>query len=359
MIDPRFVRPAEVDRLIGDPSKAREKLGWEPKVELRRARRDDGRVGHQAMRALVTGGSGFVGRHLVDALRREGAEAFGCGGPLDGGLSIDLGDAGTIRRALDASRPDVVFHLAAQTFVPDALASPVETYEINAVGSARLAEAVRAYDAGPPPRIVFASSAEVYGVRGAREYPLRETVEPRPAESVRRKQGCGRGDLARRVACLRARRRRCARLQYIGPGQSERFVIASFAAQLARIAAGANPKLFVGNLDAARDFLDVRDVTAAYIALARDGERGEIYNVCSGAAISIRDALGELIRIAGVPVEVREDPERVRAAENPLSAGDPAKVRARTGWAPQIPLRTSLRDVYAAARERVAAEAAP
>lgn len=311
------------------------------------------------MRALVTGGTGFVGRHLVDALRREGAEAFACGGPLDGGLSIDLGDVGTIRRALDASRPDVVFHLAAQTFVPDAFASPVETYEINAVGSARIAEAVRAYDAGPPPRIVFASSAEVYGVRGAREYPLRETAEPRPQNPYGASKAAAETILLGESRAFGLDVVVARAFNTIGPGQSERFVIASFAAQLARIAAGANPKLFVGNLGTARDFLDVRDVTAAYIALARDGECGEVYNVCSGAAIAIRDALGELIRIAGVPVEVREDPERVRAAENPLSAGDPAKVRARTSWAPQIPLRTSLRDVYAAARERVAGEAAP
>lgn len=311
------------------------------------------------MRALVTGASGFVGRHLVDTLRREGVEAFGCGGPLDGDLGIDLCDAETIGRALDASRPDVVFHLAAQTFVPDALASPLETYETNAIGSARLAQAVRAYDAGPRPRVVFASSAEVYGVREAREYPLRETIEPRPQNPYGASKAAAESILLGESRAFGLDVVIARAFNTIGPGQSERFVIASFAGQLARIAAGGNPKLFVGNLNAARDFLDVRDVTAAYIALARDGERGEIYNVCSGAAISIRDALGELIRTAGVAVEVREDPQRVRAAENPLSVGDPAKMRARTGWAPQIPLRTSLRDVYVAARERVAAEAAP
>ena len=164
-------------------------------------------------------------------------------------LSIDLGDAGTIRRALDASRPDVVFHLAAQTFVPDALASPVETYEINAVGSARLAEAVRAYDAGPPPRIVFASSAEVYGVRDAREYPLRETVEPRPQNPYGASKAAAEAILLGESRAFGLDVVIARAFNTIGPGQSERFVVASFAAQLARIAAGANPKLFVGNLE--------------------------------------------------------------------------------------------------------------
>ena len=99
------------------------------------------------------------------------------------------------------------------------------------------------------------------------------------------------------------------------------FVVASLAAQLARIAGGGAPQLFVGNLNAARDFLDVRDVVAAYVALARGGERGEVYNVCSGRAVTIRDVLRELIAIARVPVEVREDPLRVRSADVPLSVG--------------------------------------
>ena len=137
---------------------------------------------------------------------------------------------------------------------------------------------------------------------------------------------------------------------HIGPGQRERFVVASFAAQLARIAAGAPPRLLVGNLEAARDFLDVRDVVAAYVALARDGERGEAYNVCSGRAVTIRDVLRELIGIAGVPVEVREDPQRLRPSEIPVSVGSPQKLRARTGWEPRIALVQSLRDVYEAAR---------
>lgn len=138
---------------------------------------------------------------------------------------------------------------------------------------------------------------------------------------------------------------------HIGAGQSDRFVVASLAAQLARIAEGAAAQLYVGNLETARDFLDVRDVAGAYVALARGGASGEIYNVCSGTAVSIRDILGELIRIARVPVEVREDPARVRSADVPLSVGDPSKLRTRTGWQPQIPLVRSLRETYQAVRE--------
>jgi len=304
------------------------------------------------MRALVTGASGFVGRYLCDALRGEGAEVFACGGPTDaahGYMPIDLSDARTIASALDAARPTVIFHLAAQTFVPEALRAPLETYESNTIGTARLAEAVRGY-AGSRPRLVFTSSAEVYGARDRSEYPLRETLDLRPNNPYGASKAAAEAMLLSEsrshgldVVVTRA-------FNHIGPGQNQRFVVASLAAQLARIAAGEGQPLLVGNLQAARDFLDVRDVVAAYVGLARDGESGEIYNVCSGAAMTIRDVLGELIRIARVPVEVREDLARVRATDVPLSVGDPTKLKALTGWQPQIPLARSLRDVYEAAR---------
>src|SRR5579871_3910556 len=242
------------------------------------------------MRALVTGAGGFVGRHLVETLRRDGAEVFACGGPNDGAeyVRIDVADMASLRSALDTARPDVVFHLAAQTFVPESLQSPLEVYEVNAVGSARLAQAVREYAAnGSPPRIVFASSAEVYGARAPSEYPLRESLNLRPATPY------GASKAAAEAMLLAAARSFSLDVvvgrffNTIGPGQSERFVVASLAAQLAGIAAGGPPELRVGNLAAARDFIDVRDAVAAYAALARDGEGGEIYNVCSGAAVSI------------------------------------------------------------------------
>lgn len=304
------------------------------------------------MRALVTGATGFVGRYLVDALRRDGAEVFACSGPndaLSGYIPIDLSDPGTITAALEIAAPTVVFHLAAQTFVPDALRSPVETYEVNAIGTARIAEALRAY--GPSrARLLFTSSAEVYGARDPIEYPLRETLGLRPGNPYGASKAAAEAIVLGETRSFGLDAIVTRAFNHIGPGQDDRFVVASLAAQLARIAAGEARQLLVGNLETARDFLDVRDVVGAYIALARAGESGEIYNVCSGAAVTIRDILGELIRIARVPVEVREDPARMRRADVALSVGDPQKLRAHTGWRPQIPLQRCLHDIYAAAR---------
>jgi GDP-4-dehydro-6-deoxy-D-mannose reductase len=305
------------------------------------------------MRALVTGASGFVGRHLVDALRRAGAEVLACGGPRDAQseyVKIDLADSRTLENALETFRPTVVFHLAAQTFVPESFDLPIATYETNAIGTARIAEAVRRCTPRPAPRIVFASSAEVYGAREPGELPLRESFDLRPATPY------GASKAAAEAMLLAASRSFdldvvvARSFNHIGVGQSDRFVVASLAAQLARIAAGGAPQLVVGNLRAARDFLDVRDVVAAYIALAEAGESAQVYNVCSGRAVSIRDILSELIAIARVAVEVREDPARVRSNDIPLSVGSPEKLQARTGWTPQIPLMRSLRDIYEAAR---------
>lgn len=293
------------------------------------------------MRALVTGAGGFVGPYLVDALRAR-ANAEVC--------EVELGGLPELRAALDAFRPAVVFHLAAQTFVPDALRAPINTYEVNVMGTARLAEAVRTYAGEPRPRIVFASSAEVYGARDRSEYPLRETLDLRPRNPYGASKAAAEAILMGEARSFETDVVIARGFNHIGPGQKEHFVVASLAAQLARIAAGGAPQLLVGNLDTARDFLDVRDVVAAYVELARHGERGEVYNVCSGSAVTIRDVLRELIAIARVAVEVREDPARMRSSDIPISVGSAEKLHARTGWAPQIPLPRSLRDVYAAAR---------
>jgi GDP-4-dehydro-6-deoxy-D-mannose reductase len=304
------------------------------------------------VRVLVTGASGFVGRHLVEALRRENADVVACGGPNDGNeyVTIDLRDADSLRSAVNAARPDVVFHLAAQSFVPAAVESPSSTYDVNVLGTARLAEAVRACPGNVSPRLVFASSAEVYGPREAHDYPLREVLERRPVNPYGASKAGGEELLLADAHSLGLDVVIARGFNQIGPGQNERFVVPSFATQLARIAGGAEPQMYVGNLGAARDFVDVRDAVEAYLTLARRGEGAQIYNVCSGRAVTIRDVLRELMSIARVAVEVREDPARVRAGETMLSVGDPAKIRAATGWLAHVPLKQSLEDIYRYAR---------
>jgi GDP-4-dehydro-6-deoxy-D-mannose reductase len=257
------------------------------------------------MRALVTGATGFVGRYLIEALNEAGYETLACGGPHDArAMPVDVLDISSLRAALEVGRPHVVFHLAAVTFVPDSLAEPMTTYVTNVRGTANVAQAVREYmsDTGARVRVVFTSSAEVYGRQPPQAFPLRETVAPSPVNPYAASKAAAEMLLLGEARSFGLDIVIARAFNHIGPGQSDRFAVANFAAQLAQIAAGASPQLFVGNLDAKRDFLDVRDVVRAYVALARDGASGEIYNVCGGTARSMRDVLRELIIAAHVPV---------------------------------------------------------
>jgi GDP-4-dehydro-6-deoxy-D-mannose reductase len=307
------------------------------------------------VRALVTGGNGFVGRHLVAALRARGASVVIAGRASDPGeldLPLDLSDLSNVRAVVEIARPEVIFHLAAQAFVPDANRDPLGTYETNALGTARLFEAARLLEVAP--RVLFVSSAEVYGARASSEYPLVETLAPSPATPYAASKAAGEAFALAAfhtygIPALVARS-----FNHIGPGQDARFAVPAFARGLAAIAAGAEPVLHVGNLKALRDFLDVRDVVAAYIALAERGEPGTCYNVCSGNPVEIEEVLRRLIAVAHVPVEIREDPERMRPSDVPVSYGENSRLRAATGWAPERPLSVALRDVYRDAQERLA-----
>ncbi|HKU68455.1 MAG TPA: GDP-mannose 4,6-dehydratase [Candidatus Baltobacteraceae bacterium] len=302
------------------------------------------------MRALVTGASGFVGRYLTARLAADEVEVFSAGGPHDGEthFPIDLLDIETLHAAFDLAQPDAVFHLAAQAFVPRAIEAPAETYETNVIGTANLLAALRAWRdrSKRDVRLVFVSSAEVYGVQPPERMPLAETLAPNPSNPYAASKAAAEAIVLGEARAYGVDAVITRAFNHIGVGQNERFAVPAFAAQLAQIANGAQPVLLVGNLEPRRDFLDVRDVVDAYAALARSGRSGEIYNVCSGSAVSMREVLGELIRIAGVPVEVREDPARMRPADVPILYGSSEKVRSATGWSPRIPLRKTLQDVY-------------
>lgn len=312
------------------------------------------------MRVLVTGANGFVGRHLTAALHARGHEVVAAGhghhGP--GIVPFDLTDAENVRSVVDGAAPEAIVHLAAQAFVPAAIADPLHTYDVNGAGTARLLEAIRALRdrARAAPRCVVVGSAEVYGTHPTQEYPLRETAGLHPANPYAASK------IAAEAFAIAAARTYgldvvvTRAFNHIGPGQDPRFAVPSFARQIATIAASGEPLLMVGNLEAQRDFLDVRDVVAAYCALLEHrGDAGETYNVCSGKAVSMREVLRQLVTIARVGVEIREDPARMRPSDVPLSVGDATKLRSATGWEPRISLAASLREIYADARERVGA----
>jgi GDP-4-dehydro-6-deoxy-D-mannose reductase len=314
------------------------------------------------VRVLLTGANGFVGRHLTAALRARGHEVVPAdrGVHEDGGVAVDVTDALAVRAAFDLARPDAVAHLAAQAFVPASLRDPDETFAVNARGTLHVLDAARAAAAdGVRPRVLVVSSADVYGAQPREAYPLRETAAPQPRNPYAASKVAAEALALAYASSFGVDAVVTRAFNHIGPGQDERFAVAAFARQIARAAAGGGPQVLVGNLEATRDILDVRDVCAAYVLLLEGaGEPGEIYNVCSGSAATMREILRRLIEIARVPVEVREDPERMRPADVPVSVGDASKLRAATGWEPRIPLAAALRAVYDDARSRVAREPA-
>jgi len=309
------------------------------------------------VRIFVTGAGGFAGGHLVQHLLRQPdlrpsdivagvLQPAGHNPALDRldivQRQLDLRDAGAVHALIADIRPDLIFHLAALADVAQSFKDPWGTLANNIHAQVNLLEACR--QLVPNARIVVISSAEIYGAaRG--DAPLDESVPFAPANpySVSKVTQDMLGlqyFLSYRLPIVRARP-----FNHIGPGQGSGFVAADFASQIAAIEAGQRaPVMFVGNLDAERDFTDVRDVVRAYLLLAQHGEPGEAYNVCSGQGYSIQYLLDTLLSYSTVPIEVRQDPARMRPSDVPRRVGDATKLRARTGWTPQIPFEQSLLD---------------
>ena len=309
------------------------------------------------MRALVTGGDGFVGAHLCAELAARGLEVIAGTRPLGGAHSdvpIELSDAAQLQRVIRDVQADVIYHLAAQAFVPRATADPLETYETNILGTARVVEAIRLLPEGMRPRLLFASSGEVYGAHASAALPIGEGALPKPATPYAASKLAGEAIVLSSAKTYGFPAIVTRSFNHIGPGQSDQFVVAGFARRLAAIAAGADPLFPVGDLSTQRDFLDVRDVVRAYADLGERGIDGEIYNVCSGVPTRIQDILRQLVMAARVGVEIREDPALMRPADVPVIYGDNRKLKAATGWEPHYELARSLRDVYEDARAATA-----
>lgn len=300
------------------------------------------------MKALVLGAAGFAGQHLVEHLRECGDEVYSAGLRQRGVASkheiqLDITDAHGVREVVHKLRPQVVYHLAGIAFVPEAESDFSRVLQINVGGTANVTRACHLLNTGIS--VLFVSSAEVYGVIQPGELPITEDTPLRPANNY---------SLSKRMAELVVER--YARtgsiigsvvrpFNHIGPGQDSRFVASSFALQLAKIAHGQiAPVLQVGNLEARRDFSDVRDIVRSYRNIALSG--GGVFNVGSGRSRAVRELLDILISVSGVAVDVQTDPDRMRGPEVPELYGSYERARSVCGWQPSIPLERSLEDVY-------------
>ena len=304
------------------------------------------------MRLLVTGADGFVGRHVVRRLAREGYRiGAACrpeGRSVDWGgadvtvVPLELTDDASVRGALEFG-PDAVMHLAAVASNREANADPGHAWTVNAAGTARLADALgrRREEGLGDARLLLVSSGEVYGPGG--NAPRRESDPIAPASPYAASKA------GAELAALSVWHRTglpvvIARpFTHTGPGQETRFVLPAFVERLREAKATGARAVRSGNLDPIRDLLDVRDVVEAYLLLLRLGQPGEIYNVARGEGSSVRELFQQLARLVDVRVEPEVEPSLARASDIPHLVGDATKLRRATGWAPARSLEQTLR----------------
>ncbi|MEN8182914.1 MAG: NAD-dependent epimerase/dehydratase family protein [Myxococcota bacterium] len=293
-------------------------------------------------RALVTGSFGFAGRHLRALLREQGWQVTGLDSaprpapPGEAFLPADLRDARAVSAAVAEADPEVVFHLAGLM----GGASVTDTLETNVVGTLHLLSALA--ERGREVRFLLAGSSAQYGAVPPEENPIHEETRFRPvavygwskvaAESAAMSHH-GQGGVEVIVA---------RPFNHVGPDEPPTRACSAFAQQLARIEAGAEPVLRVGNLESIRDFCDVRDVVRGYLALAERGQPGRAYNLCSGRGVRMSELLDHLLGLCSRPVTVEPDPSRMQAADVPIQVGSHERATTELGWEPRVPLETSL-----------------
>lgn len=317
------------------------------------------------MRILITGISGFAGSHLADYFLGEGKhEVFGTikwRSDRENILQIqsklklcecDIKDAVAMNTMISEIRPERIFHLAAQSYVPFSWRAPQETLTTNVIGEVNLFEAVRQSRINP--LIQIAGSSEEYGMVYREEIPIKETNPLRPLSpyGVSKVAQDFLGYQYFRSYGLKIIRTRA--FNHTGPRRGVVFATSNFAKQIVEIEKGkCKPVIHVGNLDAVRDFLDVRDVARAYALSLEKGKPGEVYNICSGRGIKIKDMLDKLISLSHVDLETKQDLERLRPSDVELLIGSSEKFQKETGWKPEIPFDKTLQDLLDYWRDRI------
>jgi GDP-4-dehydro-6-deoxy-D-mannose reductase len=304
------------------------------------------------MRALVTGASGFVGRHLCDHLAALDDDVVGTDrAPHDESVVLDILDPEGAASVLADVKPEVVYHLAGWADVGASWTHPQEALRANAEGTMNVLAACRAAEVQ---RVLVVSSADVYGIVAEDDLPITEAHPLQPvspyaaskaaADFLAVQATCGYGQEVVRVRAF----------NHLGPGQGEGFVASAIASRIARNELDGGDEVPVGNLAARRDFTDVRDVVRAYRLLVEQGTPGDVYNVCSGKAVAVQRLADRLLALAERPMRLVIDQDRYRPVDVPAVVGDSSRLRAATGWEPEIPLERTLADLLGYWRERVA-----
>jgi GDP-4-dehydro-6-deoxy-D-mannose reductase len=306
---------------------------------------------------LITGVTGFAGSHLVDyLLGMPGMEIFGLyrwRSPMENIQHVveriqlrecDLRDAFSVRDVIEDVRPDRIFHLAAQSFVPTSWTAPTESLVTNIIGQLNVFEAVRKI--GIQPLIQIACSSEEYGLVYDNELPISEENPLRPlspyAVSKVGQDLLGyQYFMSYRLPIIRTRG-----FNHEGPRRPPVFVVSDFALQVAEIEKEMRPPVIrVGNLEAHRDFTDVRDMVRGYWLALEKGRPGEVYNICSGRSFAVREVLDMLLGLTKVRIRVEQDPKRLRPSDVPVLRGDCTRFTRETGWQPEIPFEQTVEDL--------------
>ena len=308
------------------------------------------------MRALITGCAGFAGSHLAEYLLQRNHEVIALVKEQDSLTNLetilpylqvecaDVRDADRVLQVLRETKPQRIYHLAAMTSPIESLGNPRLNYEVNFGGTLNLLCAWR--DSGMDCRFLYVSSVEVYGTEFSGQEPLSEEAPLQPANPY------GASKAAAELLAFQFYKGyglpivRVRPFNHTGPRQSSAFVCSSFAKQIAEIELGLQPPVVnVGNLKVSRDFSDVRDIVAGYHLLLEKGEPGDVYQLCSGRAVSIETVLRILTALAPQSIQIAVDESKMRDHDVPELWGDPSKARRAVGWRVQYELETTLRDL--------------
>lgn len=318
------------------------------------------------MRILITGITGFVGSHLAEYVlnHQSGVEIWGLirwrsslehiKGILNkiNLIEGDLKDLSSVKHVLKSVQPGWIFHLAAQSFVPASWKLPAETFTINVIGEINLFEAI--LDLKLDPKIHIAGSSEEYGLVHEEEIPIKETNPLRPLSPYAVSKVSQDLLAYQYFKSYGLKTVRTRAFNHTGPRRGLVFVTSNFSKQIAEIEKEMRePVIFTGNLEPRRDFTDVRDTVKAYWLSLEKGEEGEVYNISSGKAYSIKEVLDILLGYTNKKIEIKLDEERLRPSDVMLLIGDSTKFREKTKWKPEIPFEQTLKDLLDWWRERV------